>query len=163
MGGSVVSLSGDCSALPLVNAPANAPLAPTAVPTKASQPPVSTPEVQPPDDNSNKPLPNLTVLNIRLSLPGDGTLSIDITVVNAGSAPVDHPYAVKTCLDGNSNCSEITGFAEGLQPGETMSYTDSLPFDGASGNHNVSVKVDSLNEVFESNEGDNDAYSSFNR
>ncbi|MBI1257088.1 MAG: SH3 domain-containing protein [Chloroflexi bacterium] len=157
VGGSVVSLSGDCTALPLVNAPANAPLAPTAAPTKAPQPPANTPEVQPTD----RPLPNLTVTNIRLSVPGDGTLNIDITVINAGIGPVDHPYAVKTCLD-TTTCDQIEGFAEGLKPGETMSYTDSLPLPAQSGNHTISVKVDSLNEVYESNESDNDAFSSFN-
>ncbi|MEO8393617.1 MAG: SH3 domain-containing protein [Chloroflexota bacterium] len=153
VGGSVVSLSGDCTTLPRIAAPTNVPLAPTAAP-------VRTPEVEP-SDTPDRPLPNLTTINIQVSNPGDGTLNIDVTVINAGKAPVDVPYAVKTCLD-NTNCDEITGFAEGLQPGETMSFTDGLPFDGSGGSHTVLVTVDSQHEVTESNEGDNDGFASFN-
>lgn len=155
---SVVSLSGGCSSLPLVEAPANAPLAPTARP---NQPPlVETPETEP-TDTPERPLPNLTIINTRISNPGDGTLNIDIVVVNAGNAPVDNAYAVKTCIDGD-NCNEITGFAAGLQPGETMSFTDGLPFTPTGTNHTATVIVDSLSEVTESNESDNTILSSFN-
>jgi len=169
VGGSVVSLSGDCSTLPRVTAPPNAPLAPTAVPTTNnggndgnngnngnnggnSPTPTDTPE---------KALSNLTTINIQVSNPGDGTLNIEVTVVNSGSVPVDAPYAIKTCID-DTSCDEIPNFAAGLQPGETMSFTDGLPFTPDGGNHTVTVTVDSQNQVDESNESDNIGFASFN-
>ncbi len=174
VGGSVVSLSGDCSTLPLIPAPAGAPLAPTRVP----QPPVSTPDNGGDNgggDNSGNNggnnggdnggnsgnLPNLTITNVQISNPGNGTVDVSITVINSGTAPVDNPYAVKTCID-NDNCDEITGFAAGLQPGDTMNFSDEIPFTPDGGNHTVLVTVDSQHQVKESNESDNDAFSSFN-
>lgn len=153
----VTRTDGNCSALPFVAAPVNAQLAPTTAPVGA--PPATTPEVEP---NGSQPdvLSDLTPINIQVSNPGDGTLNVDIVVYNAGSAPVTAPYAVKTCLD-STICNEITGFSEGLQPGETMSFTDSVPYPGG-GVHTVTVTVDSQNEVSESNEGNNIGFASFN-
>jgi len=172
VGGSVVSLSGDCTALPAVAAPANAPLAPTAVPTRNGNNGNNSNNgnngnnggdnnAPTPTDTPAANLPNLTTTDIEVSNPGDGTLNIDIHIINAGTAPVDSPYAVKTCLD-NTTCDEIPGFAAGLQPGETMSFTDSLPFPANGGNHTITVTVDSQNQVTESNEGDNGGFASFN-
>ena len=152
----VTRVDGNCSALPFVAAPVNAQLAPTTAPVA---PPAATSEVEP---NGSQPeaLSDLTTINIHVSNPGDGTLNVDITVYNGGSAPVDAPYAVKTCLD-TSICNEITGFSAGLQPGDTMSFTDGVPYPGG-GAHTITVTVDSQNQVHESNEGNNVGFASFN-
>lgn len=167
VGASVVTLSGDCAALPLLNAPTNAPLAPTQVPTQPAQPaptampPNTTPEVEPTTDST--PLPNLTVINVRLTTSGAGTLLADITVVNAGPAPLTsaQPFSVSACVDGFANCVEITGNVASLQPGDVYSLTIELPPVGA-GNHTLNVEVDGRGEVAESNESDNVVLSSFN-
>jgi hypothetical protein len=166
VGSSVVTLSGDCAALPLLNAPSNAPLAPTQVPTQSAPPPTAmppneTPEVEPTTDST--PLPNLTISNVRITTSGSGTFLADITVMNTGPAPLTsaQPFSVSACVDGFANCVEITGNVADLQPGNVYSLSIELPPIG-SGSHTLNVEVDGRGEVNESNESDNVVFSSFN-
>jgi hypothetical protein len=104
---SVVTLSGDCSALPPVAAPANAPLAPTKPPTQP--PPIETPEVdeqtdEMPDEpftpSEPLPLPDLVVSNIVVGQGSPTQLQVTALITNVGETYMSDSFYVSACIDG---------------------------------------------------------------
>ncbi len=152
---SVARTEGDCSAVPFVSAPANAPLAPTAVPT---QPPQNNPQPpqQPPNNDDNPPpsdaLPDLEVTITQLNRPnGDDTVAIGFSVLNRGDASAPSAF-VQICIDGTCNSA---GFTRALAPGESdiTSLTFNLPMkplvNGVAQFYNITIQVDPDNQIQE--------------
>ncbi len=146
--GSVIRLDGDCSALPFVDAPANAPLIPTNPPTATPAPPTVTPTPEPPK------LPDLITGNIAMAVGVQSFASGTVSVINVGEG-ASGPYTVIICYDGI--CPGALGPFPGLPPqgvntimasGPVQPFPLGLP-------HNIVITVDPDNQVKESNEDNN--------
>lgn len=145
---SVIRLDGDCSALPFVDAPANAPLIPTNPPTATSAPPTITPTPEPPR------LADLLVGNVAIATAGQPVASGAVVIVNVGEG-ASGSYMVSICYDGV--CPGALGPFPGLAPqgvntiqvsGPVQPFPLGVP-------HNIVITVDPDNQVNESNEGNN--------
>ncbi len=160
---SVTRQGGDCSGVPFASAPANAPLAPTAIPTQAPQ---NNPPPQQPEDNNNgdngdngnnnqppsDALSDLEVTITQLNRPnGNDTVAIGFSVLNRGDASAP-PAFIQICIDGTCNSA---GFTRTLAPGEsdTGFVTFTLPqkplVNGVAQFYNITIKVDADNQIQE--------------
>lgn len=160
---SVTRLEGDCVALPVIAAPANAPLAPTLppptslpLPTTASggsTAPTAMPTSAPAPTAvpTTELLPDLSVTISYAQLNADGKPDIGYSIL---VRDVTNPfsYRVQICVDDNCIFEDMTALTSSSSGTSRM-----LDFvvDGRRITHMATVTVDSTNDVVESNESNN--------
>ena len=158
VGGSVVSLLGDCSALPALAAPANAPLAPTQTPTatptsQATNAPTATPTSTPTDTPTETPdLPDLAVQGMTITQDSPTHARVTFDVYNRGTVDVNQPFYVYVCI--SVLCVEKQVTLHVLAGNATNVFVD-LNHPSSTTPETVAVAVDSRGDIRELSEDNN--------
>jgi hypothetical protein len=165
----VARLEGECAALAVVAAPANAPLAPTQPPAPTLPPvpttsgggggtsPTTMPTTAPPAAPSPEPLPDISVTISYAVLSGDSNADIGYSIV-VRDLINPFSYRVQICIDDTCIFEDMTALSS-----SSSGTSRTFPFtpDGRRITHRVTITVDSTGDVVESNESNNDATYNF--
>lgn len=163
---SVTRLEGDCAALPVVAAPANAALAPTQPPAPPLLPPTvassgsgSVPPAAPSATLAPiaDPLPDLFISAISTSIINAYTeVEIHFTITNRGEAGTGGPFSVMVCGHSNYDGTNLEdcgyGSVRALAAGETYSSYIIARYTGVT---YCAVVADPHNVIVESREDNN--------
>lgn len=150
--GAVVAFSGDCSALPLLAAPANAPLAPTATPT-ASPIPAATATPLPTATPTDVPmLPDLAVLGMTITQDSPTHARVTFDVYNRGTVDVTQPFYVYVCITALCVEKQVT---LSVRAGSATNVFVDLNHPSSAVPETVAVAVDSRGEIAELREDNN--------
>ncbi|MFN8561866.1 MAG: CARDB domain-containing protein [Anaerolineae bacterium] len=145
---SVTRLDGECDSLPMVAAPAGAQLAPTQAPTTQPSSGGSAPTTAAPQG----PLPDLFVTFTSASIVSTGKPEILFVIDNRGTA-TSGSFSFNMCA--NDTC--FTEMVTPVNPGSPKFFDRVLEYPVGAGVNsvNVSVTVDTGNQVVESDESNN--------
>ncbi|HVU12891.1 MAG TPA: CARDB domain-containing protein [Phototrophicaceae bacterium] len=155
LGSTVVTLNGNCNALPRVAAPVGAPLAPTAVPTSTPTPmasPTNLPTDTPTPTNTPENLPDLAVQGMTITQDSPTHARVTFDIYNKGTVDVTQPFYVYVCITALCVEKQITLPVDA--GGATEVFVD-LNHNSSTTPETVAVAVDSRGEIRESNENNN--------
>ncbi|MEO8393616.1 MAG: SH3 domain-containing protein [Chloroflexota bacterium] len=154
VGGSVVALSGDCTTLPRVAAPANAPLAPTPTPTITPTPMASnTPTPSPtPTDAPVPDLPDLAVQGMTITQDSPTHARVTFDVYNRGTVDVTQPFYVYVCITALCVEKQVT---LAVRAGSATNVFVDLNHPSSNVAETVAVAVDSRGDIREISEDNN--------
>ena len=154
VGGSVANLSGDCTTLPKVAAPTNAPLAPTATPTITPMPMASdTPTATPmPTDTPIPDLPDLAVQGMTITQDSPTHARVTFDVFNKGTVDVTQPFYVYVCITVLCVEKQVT---LPVHAGSATNVFVDLNHPSSNTPETVAVAVDSRGEIREISEDNN--------
>lgn len=159
---SVVTLSGDCSALPQVQAPPNAPLAATATftPTFTFTPsPTSmatstpTPTLTPTATNTLEPLPDLTVRGMSVVQDSPTHARVTFDIYNIGTVDVTQPFTIYVCIISTSCVEKQVTLP--VRAGSATEVFADLNSPSTTDLKMITINVDWLANIRESNESNN--------
>jgi hypothetical protein len=151
---SVITLSGDCSTQPLLQAPANAPLAPTQIPTATPTPPATATLMATltPTPTETPNLPDLAVQGMTITQDSPTHARVTFDVFNRGTVDVTQPFYIYVCI--TVLCVEKQATLS-VRAGSATNVFADLDHPSSTTPETVAVAVDSRGEIRELSEDNN--------
>ncbi len=151
---SVSTLSGDCSNLPAIPAPVNAPLAPTPIPT-ATPIPQATATSEPsatPTETTAPDLPDLAVQGMTITQDSPTHARVTFDVFNRGTVDVTQPFYIYVCITALCVEKQVT---LSVRAGSATNVFADLNNPSSTTPETVAIAVDSRGEIQELSEDNN--------